>query len=156
MFVIRGKYLIEKNNNKIALNVNKTDIVIFRSPRKQITKKMNFCLSGQKIRHKNCTKYLSVLIDEHLLFKDHINFSKQKLKRANSILAKLRHHLRSDVLKTVGILLFLIHIYIMHVRFGDKGSNSDILVMVQRAQNKALRIYNKFQARETSKCTAIH
>ena len=156
MFVIRGKYLIEKNNNKIALNVNKTDIVIFRSPRKQITKKMNFCLSGQKIRHKNCTKYLSVLIDEHLLFKDHINFSKQKLKRANSILAKLRHHLRSDILKTVGILLFLIHIYIMHVRFGDKGSNSDILVMVQRAQNKALRIYNKFQARETSKCTAIH
>ena len=156
MFVIRGKYLIEKNNNKIALNVNKTDIVIFRSPRKQITKKMNFCLSGQKIRHKNCTKYLSVLIDEHLLFKDHINFSKQKLKRANSILAKLRHHLRSDILKTVGILLFLIHIYIMHVRFGDKGSNSDILVMVQRAQNKALRIYNKFQAREMSKCTAIH
>ena len=156
MFVIRGKYLIEKNNNKIALNVNKTDIVIFRSPRKQITKKMNFCLSGQKIRHKNCTKYLSVLIDEHLLFKDHINFSKQKLKRANSILAKLRHHLRSDILKTVGILLFLIHIYIMHVRFGDKGSNSDILVTVQRAQNKALRIYNKFQARETSKCTAIH
>ena len=156
MFVIRGKYLIEKNNNKIALNVNKTDIVIFRSPRKQITKKMNFCLSGQKIRHKNCTKYLSVLIDEHLLFKDHINFSKQKLKRANSILAKLRHHLHSDILKTVGILLFLIHMYIMHVRFGDKGSNSDILVMVQRAQNKALRIYNKFQARETSKCTAIH
>ena len=36
--------------NKIALNVNKkTDIVIFRSPRKQITKKMNFCLSGQRI-----------------------------------------------------------------------------------------------------------
>ena len=48
--------------NKIALNVNKTDIVIFRSPRKQITKKMNFCLSGQKIRQKTGTKYLGVLI----------------------------------------------------------------------------------------------
>ena len=46
--------------NKIALNVNKTDIVIFRSPRKQITKKMNFHLSGQKIRQKTCTKYLDV------------------------------------------------------------------------------------------------
>ena len=34
--------------NKIALNVNKTDIVIFQSPRQHITKKMNFCLSGQK------------------------------------------------------------------------------------------------------------
>ena len=38
----------------------------------------------------------------------------------------------------------------MHVRFGDKGSNSDILVMVQRAQNKSLRIYNKFQGRESA------
>ena len=36
--------------NKVASNVNKTDFVIFRSPRKQITKKMNFPLSGQKIK----------------------------------------------------------------------------------------------------------
>ena len=87
--------------NKIALNVNKTDIVIFRSPRKQITKKMNFRLSGQKIRQKTCTKYLGVLIDEHLLFKDHINFLKQKLNRANGILAKLRHNLSSGTIRTV-------------------------------------------------------
>ena len=59
--------------NKIALNVNKIDNVIFRSPRKQITKKMNFYLSGQKIRQKTCTKYLGILLDEHLFFKDHIN-----------------------------------------------------------------------------------
>ena len=51
--------------NKIALNVNKTDITIFQSPRKQITKKINFCLSGQKIRQKTCTTCLVVLIDEH-------------------------------------------------------------------------------------------
>ena len=60
------------------------------------------CLSGQKIRQKTCAKYLGVLIDEQLLFKDHINFLKQKLNRANGILAKLRHHLPSDdILKTV-------------------------------------------------------
>ena len=64
--------------NKIALNVKKTDIVIFQSPRKQITKKMHFRLSRQKIRQKTCTKYLGILIDEHLLFKDR-NFLKLKL-----------------------------------------------------------------------------
>ena len=96
--------------NKIALNVNKTDIVIFRSPRKQITKKMNFCLSGQKIRQKTCTKYLGVLIDNHLLFKDQINFLKQKLNRANGILAKLRHHLPSVILRTVYCCLFDTHL----------------------------------------------
>ena len=63
---------------------------------------MKFRLSGQKIRQKTCIQYLGVLIDEHLLFKDHIKFLKQKLNRANGILAKLRHHLPSDdILKTV-------------------------------------------------------
>ena len=112
--------------NKIALNVNKTDIVIFRSPRKQITKKMNFHLSGQKIRQKTCVKYLGVLIDEHLLFKDHIKFLKQKLNRANGILAKLRHHLPSDdILKTVYYSLFDTHLRYACQVWGQ--SNSDIL-----------------------------
>ena len=96
--------------NKIALNVNKTDIVIFWSPRKQITIKRNFHLSGQKSRQKTFTKYLGVLIDEHLLFKDHIKFLKQKLNRANGILAKLGHHLPSDILKTVYYSLFDTHL----------------------------------------------
>ena len=87
--------------NKIVLNVNKTDILILRSPRKQITKKMNFLLTGQKVRQKTYTKYLGVLLDEHLLFKEHINILKQKLNEANDILVKLRHHLPSDILKTV-------------------------------------------------------
>ena len=60
-------------------------LLSFWSPRKQITRKMNFHLSGQKIRQKTCTKYLGVLIEEHLLFKDHLNFLKQKLNRANGI-----------------------------------------------------------------------
>ena len=62
--------------NKIILNVNKSDI-IFQSPRKQITKKMNFSLSHQKIRQKTCTKYLGIFLDEHSLFKVHINTLKK-------------------------------------------------------------------------------
>ena len=134
--------------NKIALNVNKTDIVILRSPRKQITKKMNFCLSGQKIRQKTCTRYLGVLIDEHLLYKDHINFLKQKVNRANGTLAKLRHHLPSDILKTVYYCLWNTHLRYACQVWGQ--SNIDKLVMVQRAQSKALRIINFKEERHPS------
>ena len=130
-------------------------IVIFQSPRKQITKKMNFRLSSHKIRQKICSKYISrFLTDKHSLFKDHISFLSQKLNKANGILAKLRHHLPSDILKTICYSLFDIHLRYACQLWGQ--SNSDILVMVQRAQNKAVRIYNKVQGRETSKCTAIH
>ena len=89
---------------------------------------MNFYLSGQKIRQKTCTKYLSVLIDEHLLFKDHINFLEQ-LNRANGILAKLRHRLPSDILKSVYYSLFDTHPQYACQVWGQ--NNSYVLVMVQ-------------------------
>ena len=81
---------------------------------------MYFRLSGQKVIRKPCTKYLRVLLEENLLFKNYINTLKQKLNGANGILAKLRQYLPSDILKT--IYYFLIHTYVMHVRFGDKAA----------------------------------
>ena len=86
---------------------------------------MNYRLSGQKIRQKPSTKDRGVLLDEHLLFKDRMNTLQQKLKRVNGILAKLRHHLLSDILKTVYYSLFD-----THLRYGCQvweQSNSDIL-----------------------------
>ena len=85
---------------------------------------MNFCLSGQKIRQKTCTKYLGVLTDEHILFKDHFNFLKQKFNRENGILAKQRHHLLSDILKTVYYFPFDSHLRYACQTWGQ--SNSDI------------------------------
>ena len=76
--------------NKISLNVNKTEIVVFRSPTKQIYKNLNFRLRGQRIEPKRCRKYLGVVIDEHLSFNEYMNTLKQKRNTANGILAKLR------------------------------------------------------------------
>ena len=53
-------------SKKISLNVNETDIVVFRSPTKQNLKSLNFRLSRQKTEPKRCTKYLRVIIDEYL------------------------------------------------------------------------------------------
>ena len=108
--------------NKIPLNVNKTDIAIFCSPRKQITKEMNFRLSGQKIREKTCTKYLGILLNEHLFFKDYINALKQNSNRANGIIAKLRHHLPSDILKTVYYSLFDTYLHYTCQVWGQRNS----------------------------------
>ena len=69
-----------------------------------------------------------------------LNTLKQKLNRANGILAKLRHHLPFDILKTVYYTLFDKHLCYACQVWGQ--SNSDILVLVQRAQNKVLRIIN--------------
>ena len=107
---------------------------------------MNFHLNGQKTRQKICTKYLGVLLDKHLLFKDHINALKQKLNRANGILASLRHHLPSDILKIVYYSLFDTHLRYpcqWHTSHGSKSS-------------KQSPMNNKFQGRKISKCISVH
>ena len=102
--------------NKISLNVNKTEIVVFRSPTKQIYKNLNFRLSGQKIEPNRCTKYLGVIIDKHLPFNKYMNTLKQKLNRANGILAKLRYYVTADVLKTIYYAFFDSHMkYACHI-----------------------------------------
>ena len=75
--------------NEISLNVNQTEQVIFRSPKKQIYKNLNFRLSGQKIEPKHHKKYLVVILDEYLSFNEYLNTLKQKLNGANGILDKL-------------------------------------------------------------------
>ena len=60
----------------MQVNVNKTEIVVFRSSTKQIYKNLNFRLSGQKIEPKCCTKYLGVvIIDEHLLINEYNEYT---------------------------------------------------------------------------------
>ena len=44
--------------NKISLNVNKTELVIFRSPKNKFTKIYIFDLVGKKIEPEHRTKYL--------------------------------------------------------------------------------------------------
>ena len=85
--------------NRISLNVAKTEIILFRSCITKITKKLNFRISGQKIKIETQTKYFGVILDEHLNFKKIIDTVKQKLARATGLLAKLRNYVPKKVPK---------------------------------------------------------
>ena len=54
-------------SNKISLNASKTEIIIFKPKCKQITKKFNFRVSGQKIVPKTTVKYLGISLNEYHL-----------------------------------------------------------------------------------------
>ena len=58
--------------NKISLNSGKTELVLFRSKDKKITKNMNVRISGQKINMISGTKYRGLIFDEYLTFKYHL------------------------------------------------------------------------------------
>ena len=65
--------------NKILLNSGKTELILFRSKHKNITKNMNFRISGQKINIICKTKYLGLTLDKHLTFKYHLKNLKNNI-----------------------------------------------------------------------------
>ena len=71
---------------------------------------MNFRISGQKIHIMKETKYLGMVIDEHLTFKNDVDTVKLKLNRANSLLAKLRHYVNLILLRTIYYAIFESHL----------------------------------------------
>ena len=77
--------------NRISPNVDKTEIIIFGPKGKDVTKKLNFRISGQQIYISKQLKYLGLMLDESLTWSSHTSTLKAKLRRANGLLAKLRH-----------------------------------------------------------------
>ena len=96
--------------NKISLNLSKIELILFRSKNKNITKNVNFSISGQKINIICKTKYLGLILDEHLTVKYHLENLKLKLSRANCLLSKIRYFVKFPLLRTIYFALFDTHL----------------------------------------------
>ena len=96
--------------NKISLNTGTTELVLFRSKNKNITQNINFRISGQKINILCKTKYLGIILDEHLTFKYHLENLNLKLNRAYCLLSKIRYYIKFPLLRTLYYALFDSHL----------------------------------------------
>ena len=85
-------------------------------------------------------KYLGMVMDEHLTFKNNMDTVKLKLKRENGLLAKLRHYVNPILLRTIYFAIFE-----SHLRYGCQlwgQTQRKLLLNIEKIQNKALRIIN--------------
>ena len=101
---------------------------------------MNFRISGQKVNIMKETKYLGMIMDEHLTFKNHMDTVKLKLNRANGLLAKLRHYVSPKLLRTIYYAIFE-----PHLRYGCQlwgQAQIQVLQNIEKIQSKTLRILN--------------
>ena len=119
---------------------NETEMVLFRAQKTIIKKNINFRITGQKINIMKERKYLGIIMDEHLTFKNHMDTVKLKLNRANGLLAKLRHYVNLTLLRTIYYAIFE-----PHLRYGCQlwgQAQTQVLQNIEKIQNKALRILN--------------
>ena len=98
---------------------------------------MNFRISEQKTNVMKETKYLRMVMDEHLTFQNHTDTVKLRLNRANSLLAKLRHYVNLVLLRTTYYVVFE-----SHLRYGCQLREHQSYKLLKKIQNKALRTVN--------------
>ena len=124
--------------NRISINANKTELIIFRPKNKSITKHLNFRISGLKINPVNKAKYLGIYLDEHLTWNFQLNQRKTKLSRSCGLLAKLRYHVKTKLLRTVyfaifdSVLRYAVQVWGQH--------RNQTIKEIEKLQEKAIRI----------------
>jgi len=91
-----------------------------------------------KIFQSSNIKYLGVLIDSHLNWKDHTTSLTAKLARANGIISKLRHYVSTKTIVNIYHALFHSHLQYGCQLWGltDNTISKPIFVL----QKKALRL----------------
>ena len=93
--------------NKLSLNIDKTNFVIFHSSRNPIPLNIAIKIGKKHIAKVKYIKFLGVLLDEHLTWRYHITELSKKLARTCGILFKVRHLLPRSALTILYNSLFL-------------------------------------------------
>ena len=66
------------DSNKLTLNVNKTQMIML-SRKKILTQQNEIILRNEVVQRVNKAKFLGVIVDQHLNWKDHISMISQKI-----------------------------------------------------------------------------
>ena len=93
--------------NKLTLNIGKTNFMLFTKHNVQSPSDIKICIKGQNIERVKVTKFLGVLIDEKLSWKEHISLVHNKICKSLSILYKIRTIFDSHILRLLYCSLIL-------------------------------------------------
>jgi hypothetical protein len=79
--------------NKLSVNIDKTNYIIFQSKQKKITQDLSLSIDDKLITRKQQVKFLGVLLDENLSWKPHINYVCNKISKSVGVIYRARFNL---------------------------------------------------------------
>ena len=126
------------------LNVGKTELVLFTSPKKQLDCDLKMKLNGKRLYETDSVKYLGIQIDKRLTWKQQINHVALKLNKANTMLSKLRHVLDIKTLRPVYYAIFESHLCYASLVWTQ---NTNSVKRLHLLQKKCIRMF--FQSRNS-------
>ena len=150
---LEAKVNVELNNvnnwlcvNKLSLNIDKSNFVIFHPSQKKVQYPINLIINNKILEEKKYVKYLGIIMDCNLNWKQHIHELSKKVSRSIGILSKLRHYVPQSILIQIYYsIVFPFLIYGVLIWGNTYKTNIYPLVILQK---KAIRIitFSHFQS----------
>jgi len=131
--------------NRLSLNVNKTNFIIFTSPQKKYDHNIvtdQISINGTLIKQVQSTKFLGVYLDQHLNWTTHIDSIIGKISKTCGILNKLKYRLPMTILLTIYQSLILPYLQYCAIVWANCSSTklNSILILQKRAVRAICRI----------------
>ena len=84
--------------NRLALNIKKSNYVIFHPPQKKILCSPILEINEKHLKREFSIKYLGIFIDSHLNWKSQVTYIVKKINRSIGVISKLRYYMNRNTL----------------------------------------------------------
>ena len=124
--------------NRLSLNVKKTNFVVFHPYNKPMTKTITLKIHRKAIAESDHVRYLGLLVDNTLTWKQHINKVTKTLSKLCGVLYKIRPYVTQDIL----IMLYNTLVY-PHLTYGSEvwcSADKSHLDKILLAQKRLVRM----------------
>ena len=130
--------------NKISLNNDKTELVLYNSSKKQLDCDLKIKLNGKTLYQTDSVRYLRIQIDKRLVWKQQINHVALMLNKVNAMLSKVRHAWDIKTLRSVYCSIFESHLCYASLVWAQ---NTNLVIRLHLLQKKSLSMF--FQSRNS-------
>ena len=103
---------------------------------------ININLNACTIKNSECIKYLGILIESKLNFRNHINVLQNKLLREVGMMSKLRYTMPPNILKRLYFALFHSQLLYCLIIWCSTFKFKTYLDPLKKIQNRAIRMIN--------------
>lgn len=130
----------------ISLNINKTKFMLVRDVRASVlSENCDIKIDIDKIENVNVIKYLGVMIDKHLNFREHVNYITKKISKKINFLFRIGDSVSALTRIIIYKSIIAPHFDYCSTIFLNSGETE--LNLLQKTQNRAMRAIlrcNKF------------
>ena len=122
----------------LTLNMKKTHFIVFKAAKKHISSSKSVLINNRPITQFTTTKFLGIIIDSSLSWRDHILTIKGKVSWRIGILSKARRYFNYVTLKTLYYSFIYPYLHYCHEIWGSTyATYLDPLIKLQK---RAMRV----------------